>query len=94
MTMTYDEFFAEAKRLNVRMLGTPEETRALLDLKDAEIERLRKDAERWRHCCVHGFPIRGPQIMAFAVGGGAHVGDTLEAAVDAAMAADASNEKD
>ena len=39
--MTTDEFFAEAKRLNLRMLGTPEETRAALDLKDAEIARLR-----------------------------------------------------
>lgn len=36
-----DEFFAEAKRLKLRMLGTPEETRAALDAKDAEIARLR-----------------------------------------------------
>jgi hypothetical protein len=39
--MTVDGFFAEAKRLNLRVLGTPEETRAALDLRDAEIERLR-----------------------------------------------------
>ena len=39
--MTFDEFFAEAKRLNLRMLGTPDETRAALDLRDAEIARLR-----------------------------------------------------
>jgi len=39
--MTLDEFFAEAKRLRLRMLGTPEETRAALDAKDGEIERLR-----------------------------------------------------
>jgi hypothetical protein len=38
--MNTDEFFAEAKRLNLRMLGTPEENRAALDLKDAEIARL------------------------------------------------------
>lgn len=38
--MNTDEFFAEAKRLNLRMLGTPEETRAALDAKDAEIDRL------------------------------------------------------
>jgi hypothetical protein len=38
--MNTDEFFAEAKRLNLRMLGTPEETRAALDAKDAEIARL------------------------------------------------------
>lgn len=38
--MTVGEFFAEAKRLNLRMLGTPEETRAALDAKDAEIDRL------------------------------------------------------
>jgi uncharacterized protein YigA (DUF484 family) len=41
--MTTDEFFAEAKRLNLRMLGTPEETRAALDLKDAEIASLREE---------------------------------------------------
>ena len=35
------EFFDEARRLNLRMLGTPEEIRAALDAKDAEIERLR-----------------------------------------------------
>jgi hypothetical protein len=39
--MTLDEFFSEAERLNLRMLGTPEETRAALDMKDAEIARLR-----------------------------------------------------
>ena len=39
--MTVDEFFKEAKRLNLRMLGTPKETCAALDAKDAEIERLR-----------------------------------------------------
>lgn len=43
--MTTDEFFAEAKRLNLRMLGTPEETRAALDLKDAEIQRLTELAD-------------------------------------------------
>ena len=40
--MTLDEFFAEAKRLNIRMIGTPEEVRAALDTKDAEIRQLRK----------------------------------------------------
>ena len=39
--MNTDEFFAEAKRLNLRILGTPDETRAALDLKDAEIANLR-----------------------------------------------------
>jgi len=38
--MNTDEFFAEAKRLNLRMLGTPKEVCAALDLKDAEIARL------------------------------------------------------
>lgn len=33
--------FASADRLKLRVLGTPEETRAALDLKDAEIARLR-----------------------------------------------------
>lgn len=41
-TMTLDEFFAEAKRRNMRMLGTPEEVRAALDAKDAEIAKLRE----------------------------------------------------
>ena len=44
--MTMNEFFAEAKRLNLRMLGTPEEIRAAMDLKDAEISRLRTALER------------------------------------------------
>lgn len=39
--MTFDEFFAEAARLKLRMLGTPEETHAALDAKDAELARLR-----------------------------------------------------
>ena len=39
--MNYDEFFKEAKRLNLRVLGTPEEIRAALYAKDAEIKRLR-----------------------------------------------------
>ncbi len=43
--MNTDQFFAEAKRLNLRMLGTPEETRAALDAKDAEIARLRTAGE-------------------------------------------------
>jgi hypothetical protein len=46
--MTVAGFFAEAKRLNLRMLGTPEETRAALDLKDAEIEKLKSLARRSR----------------------------------------------
>ena len=46
--MNIDEFFAEAKRLNLRVLGTPEETRAALDLKDAEIARLRLKCQEHR----------------------------------------------
>ena len=48
MSLNLDEFFAEAKRLNIRILGSHDDTRAALDLKDAEIAALRKDAERWR----------------------------------------------
>ena len=40
--MSAKEFFAEAERLNLRVLGTPAETRAALDAKDAEIERLNR----------------------------------------------------
>ena len=37
--MTYDEFFAEAKRLNCRMVSDdPAEVRAALDAKDSRIE--------------------------------------------------------
>lgn len=43
--MTVDQFFAEAKRLKLRMLGTPEETRAALDHKDADIQRLAELAD-------------------------------------------------
>ena len=44
--MTVGEFFAEAKRKKLRVLGTPEETRAALDLKDAEISKLRGALQR------------------------------------------------
>lgn len=39
--MNAKDFFAEAKRLNLRILGTAEETRAALDSKDAEIAQLK-----------------------------------------------------
>ena len=40
--MTFDEFFAEAKRLKCRMVSDdPAEVRAALDAKDANIELLR-----------------------------------------------------
>lgn len=51
--MTVEGFFAEAKRLNLRMLGTPEETRAALDLKDAEIAKLR-ECLKWLQERHHG----------------------------------------
>ena len=44
--MNIDEFFREAERLNLRILGTPEETRSALDLKDAEIAELRSEVSR------------------------------------------------
>lgn len=56
--MTVDGFFAEAKRLNLRMLGTPAETRAALDLKDAEIARLR---DALRHL-VHNVKATGKRL--------------------------------
>lgn len=46
--MTTEEFFAEAKRLNLRVLGTREETCAALDTKDAEIANLREALRRLR----------------------------------------------
>lgn len=50
--MNADELFAEAKRLNLRMLGTPEETRAALDAKDAEIATLRAEVARLKEHAV------------------------------------------
>ena len=52
MTTDAEEFFAEAKRLNLRMLGTPEETRAALDRKDAEIQRLREALLKCKTCAL------------------------------------------
>ena len=46
--MTTEEFFAEAKRMNLRMLGTREETCAALDAKDAEIAALQSLCRRAR----------------------------------------------
>lgn len=63
--MNMDEFFAEAKRLNLRMLGTPEETRAALDLKDAEIERLNaalKKANEQAERFERGWYLRGDAL--------------------------------
>lgn len=51
--MNTDEFFAEAKRLNLLVLGTPEETRAALDAKDAEIETLRTQLAHWKTFAIH-----------------------------------------
>ena len=55
--MTYQEFFAEAKRLNCRIVSDdPAEVRAAFDAKDAEIARLRAalDAKDHKDRCVNG----------------------------------------
>ena len=47
--MTLDEFFAEARRLNCRMVSDdPAEVRAALDAKDAEIAALQSLCRRAR----------------------------------------------
>ena len=47
--MALDEFFAEARRLNCRMVSDdPAEVRAALDAKDAEIANLREALRRLR----------------------------------------------
>lgn len=51
--MTVAGFFEEAARFNLRTLGTPEETRAALDLKDAEIAKLR-ECLKWLQERHHG----------------------------------------
>ena len=67
--MTTEEFFAEAKRLNLRMLGTPEETIAALNSKDAEIGRLKAAIARaygylWCVNCEPGTPRQYPPERA------------------------------
>ena len=52
----------------------------------AEIDQLRKDAARWRHCKAHGHPMTGPQCIAWTFDGRMVFGATLEEAVDSAMA--------
>ena len=45
-SMTFIDFRGEGARLSLRLLGTPAETRAALDLKDAEIAALKALARR------------------------------------------------
>jgi len=65
--MTTSEFFAEAKRLKLRVLGTPEETCAALDLKDAEIARLRAALTALCHAVEHGKSALDPWKAAMEV---------------------------
>jgi hypothetical protein len=51
-----------------------------------ELAALRKDAERYRHCKAHGYPMSGPQCIAWTYDGRMVFGDTPEAAIDNAMA--------
>ena len=46
-------------------------------------EALREDAERYRHCLKHGFPICGPQWLCYG-DNGAFAGDTASEVIDAA----------
>ena len=53
MTMTTNEFFAEATHLGLRVHLNPEDQRAAFDAKDAEIQRLRSELElRSRGECI------------------------------------------
>lgn len=51
----------------------------------AEVEGLRKDAERYRHASAYGWPMRGPQCIAWTSKGDMVLGDTPEAALDSAL---------
>ena len=51
----------------------------------SDVESMRKDAERYRHARAHGWPMSGPQCIAWTHDGRMVVGDTPEAALDAAM---------
>ncbi len=57
--MNVDEFFAEAKRLNLRMHLDPEEQRAAFALKDAEIQRLRGEIDALRRLSADHVPTDG-----------------------------------
>lgn len=46
-----------------------------------------QDAERYRHAKAHGWPISGPQCIAWTHEGRMILADTPEEALDAAMAA-------
>jgi len=66
--------------------GTPLMVRAVdFNALYAEFQKLRKDAERWRHCRAHGHPITGPQCIAWTFDGRMVFGATPEEAVDRAM---------
>ena len=67
--MSVEGFLAEAKRLNLRMLGTPEETRAALDSKDTEIAKLKTAIAKaygylWCVNCEPGTPRQYPPERA------------------------------
>ena len=53
----------------------------------ADCEAFRKDAERYRHARAHGWPMSGPQCIAWTHDGKMVFGDTQESALDAAMRA-------
>jgi len=52
---------------------------------EAQVDALKVDAERWKHCVAHGFPISGPQCIARRSTGEMVCGATPQDAVDAAM---------
>ena len=51
----------------------------------ADCEAFRKDAARYRYAKAHGWPMSGPQCIAWTHEGQMVFGDTPEAALDAAM---------
>ncbi len=72
--------------------GMGDVLRRVLDAKDAEIVRLtaeveglRKDAERWRFAVAHNFPVRGQNGEWYVVGAADFCGyATQNEAIDAA----------
>lgn len=79
--LTLHQFVSRARQAADRIESDADEIERLR----AEVESLRKDAERYRHAMAYGWPMKGPQCVAWTREGHMVLADTQEAAIDAAM---------